>query len=193
MDTELSWQIHATMIITSDQEKHWLEALTREQDCAYNEAVKQVQTQHLREVEVTTDASCCSFKCRSTSQEEDFMQTWEESPEYGTTPWKRGRSLQQKPDKHKADQSPALPSKRRPGSRSYTPCERPCTLYNRSQSRHCSSSRCHAHSRHRYQSRHAAAVPHLTMTVLVTVTLHPGNGRWTPNQDQYNQCLCSTP
>ena len=30
-DTELSWQMHVTMMITSDQEKHWLEALTREQ------------------------------------------------------------------------------------------------------------------------------------------------------------------
>ena len=30
----------------------------------------------------------------------------------------------------------------------------------------------------------AAVVPHLTMTGLVIVTLRPGNGRWTPNQDQ---------
>ena len=61
-DTELSWQMHATMMITSDQEKHWLEALAREQDRACNEAVKQVQTRHLREVEATADAPCCSFK-----------------------------------------------------------------------------------------------------------------------------------
>ena len=39
----------------------------------------------------------------------------------------------------------------------------------------------------------AAIVPHLTMTGLVTVTLRPGNGQWTPNQDQYNQCLRSLP
>ena len=39
----------------------------------------------------------------------------------------------------------------------------------------------------------AAVVPHLTVTGLITVTLHPGNGRWTPNQDQYNQRLCSLP
>ena len=36
-----------------------------------------------------------------------------------------------------------------------------------------------------------AIVPHLTMTGLVIVTLHPRNGQWTPNQDQYNQRLRS--
>ena len=66
-DTELSWQMHATMMITSDQEKHQLEALAREQDCACNEAMKQVQTRHLREVEATADTPCRSFKCRSAS------------------------------------------------------------------------------------------------------------------------------
>ena len=39
----------------------------------------------------------------------------------------------------------------------------------------------------------AVTVPHLTMTGLITVTLHPGNSQYTPNQDQYNQCLCSLP
>ena len=38
-----------------------------------------------------------------------------------------------------------------------------------------------------------AVVLHLTVTGLVTTTLHPRSGRWTPNQDQYNQCLCSLP
>ena len=47
MDTKLSQQMHATNMITSDQEKHWLEVLTREQDCTCNEAMKQVQTRHL--------------------------------------------------------------------------------------------------------------------------------------------------
>ena len=93
-DTELSRQSHATMMITSDQEKHRLEALAREQDCACNEAVKQVQTRHLREVEATTDTPCCSFKCGSASQEEDSKRTCEESPEYGTTPRERGCSPQ---------------------------------------------------------------------------------------------------
>ena len=37
----------------------------------------------------------------------------------------------------------------------------------------------------------AAVAPHLTMTGLVIVTLCPRNGRWTPNQDQYNQPLHS--
>ena len=66
-DTELSWQTHATMMITLDQEKHQLEALTREQDRACNEAVKQVQTRYLREMEATADAPCHSFKCHSAS------------------------------------------------------------------------------------------------------------------------------
>ena len=93
-DTELSRQTHATMMITSDQEKHQLEALAREQDRTCNKAVKQVQTWHLQEVEATTDAPCSSFKCHSASREEDSKRTHEESPEYGTTPQERGCSLQ---------------------------------------------------------------------------------------------------
>ena len=94
MDTELSRQTDVTMMITSDQEKHWLEALTREQDHTCNEAMKQFQTRHLWEVEATADAPCRSFKRRSASQEEDSKRTHEESPEYGTMPWERGHSLQ---------------------------------------------------------------------------------------------------
>ena len=37
----------------------------------------------------------------------------------------------------------------------------------------------------------AGIVPHLTVTGLVIMTLRPGNGQWTPNQDQYNQPLHS--
>ena len=66
-DTKLSWQMHVTMMITLDQEKHQLEALTREQDSACNEAMKQVQTRHLREMEATADTPCHSFKCCSAS------------------------------------------------------------------------------------------------------------------------------
>ena len=146
-DTELSQQMHVTMMITSDQEKHWLEALTREQYHACNKAVKQVQTRHLREVEATADAPCRSFKCHSASREEDFKRTHEESPEYGTMPQERGHSLQQK-DKHKADWIPASPGKRHPGSWSYTPCKHAHTPCNHSQSGHRSSSRCRSHSRH---------------------------------------------
>ena len=146
-DTELSQQMHITMMITSDQEKHWQEALAREQDRACNEAMEQVQTRHLWEMEATADAPCRSFKCRSASQEEDPKRTCEELPEYGTTPRERGRSLQRK-DKHKADQIPALPGKRRPGSRSYTPCECARTPCNHSQSEHRSCSLCCSHSRH---------------------------------------------
>ena len=114
--------MHATMMITSDQEKHWLETLAREQDRTCNEAVKQVQNRHLREMEATADAPCRSFKCRSASQEGDSKWTREESPEYGTTPRETGCSLQQM-DKRKADRIPASPGKRHLGSQSYTPCE----------------------------------------------------------------------
>ena len=93
-DTKLSRQTHATMMITSDQEKHRLEALAREQDRACNEAMKQVQTRHLREVEATADAPCHSFKHCSASREEDSKRTREESPEYGITPLEGGRSPQ---------------------------------------------------------------------------------------------------
>ena len=93
-DTELSRQTHTTMMITLDQEKHRLEALAREQDHTCNEAVKQVQTRHLREMDATTDAPCHSFKCHSASREGDSKQTHEESPEYGTTPQERDSSLQ---------------------------------------------------------------------------------------------------
>ena len=146
-DTELSWQMHVTMMITSDQEKHWLEALAREQDCTCNKAVKQVQTRHLQEVEATADAPCCSFKHCSASREEDSKRTREESSEYGTMPQERGHSLQQK-DKHKADWILVSPGKRCPGSRSYTPCECARTPHNHSQSGHHSSSRHRSHSRH---------------------------------------------
>ena len=94
MDTELSQQTHATMMITSDRKKHRLEALAREQDRTCNEAMKQVQTRHLREVEATADTPCRSFKRRSASHEEDSKRTRKESPEYGTTPQERGRSLE---------------------------------------------------------------------------------------------------
>ena len=150
-DTELSRQTHVTMMITLDQEKHRLEALAREQDHACNEAVKQVQTRHLLEVEATADAPRHSFKHRSASREEDSKWTHEESPEYGTTPQERGHSLQQK-DKHKADRILASPGKRRLGSRSYTPCECARTPRNHSQSGHHSSSRCRSHSRHHSSS-----------------------------------------
>ena len=145
-DTELSRQMHATMMITSDQEKHQLEALTREQDHTCNKAVKQVQTRHLREMDATANTPCCSFKRCSASQEGDSKRTREESPEYGTMPQERGCSLQRM-DKRKADRIPASPGKRHPGSRSYTPCECARTPHNRSQSGHLLPSRCRSHSR----------------------------------------------
>ena len=71
-DTEMAWQTH-TLMITSNREKVWLEALIKEQDHAVNEAVRQVQEQHLEEVQAIADAirhqkdGWSSFKCRSTS------------------------------------------------------------------------------------------------------------------------------
>ena len=129
-DTEMSRQMHITMMITLDKEKHWLEALASEQDRACNEAIKQVQTRHLWEMEATADAPGHSFKCRSSSREEDSKRSHEELPKYGTTPLERGRSLQQR-DKHKADRIPASPGKRHPGSQSYTPHEHASTLSDR--------------------------------------------------------------
>ena len=41
-DTEMVWQAHTTLMITSDREKVWLEALIKEQDRTVNEAVRQV-------------------------------------------------------------------------------------------------------------------------------------------------------
>ena len=178
-DTELSRQTHITMMITSDQEKHRLEALTREQDCACDRAMKQVQTWHLSEIEATTDAPCCSFKCCSASGEEDSKRTREESPEYGTTPWERGCSLQWKSDKHKADCSRPHQVKGVWNPRVSHPVKVPA--------HHATILRVDITLR----ATVIAAVPHLAMTVLTTVTLHPGNGWWTWSKDQYNQHLCS--
>ena len=55
-DTEMVQQAHNTLMITSDREKVWLEALVKEQDRAMNEAVRQVQERHLEEVQAITDA-----------------------------------------------------------------------------------------------------------------------------------------
>ena len=54
-DTEMVWQTH-TLMITSDREKVRLEALIREQDRAIDEAVRQVQEWHLKEVQAIVNA-----------------------------------------------------------------------------------------------------------------------------------------
>ena len=51
----MAWQTN-TLMITSDREKVQLEALIKEQDRAIDEAVRQVQEQHLEEVQAITDA-----------------------------------------------------------------------------------------------------------------------------------------
>ena len=129
-ETEMVQQTHTTLMITSDREKVRLEALVKEQDCAMNKAVRQVQEWHLEEVQAITDAVQCredgrsSHKCCSASQEEDVKRSHEESPESGTKLQERGRSLHHK---SKSDlQFLALPSRRHPGSRSFTP-SRPCS------------------------------------------------------------------
>ena len=54
-DMEMAWQTH-TLMITSDREKVRLEALVKEQDQAIDEAMRQVQEQHLEEVQAIADA-----------------------------------------------------------------------------------------------------------------------------------------
>ena len=91
-DTEMAQQTHTTLMITRNREKVWLKALIKEQDRAINEAVREVQEQHLEEVQAITDAARCredgqsSNKHCSTSREEDVKRSREESPEYGTMP-----------------------------------------------------------------------------------------------------------
>ena len=186
-DTELFQQTHTTMMITSDQEKHWLEALTREQDRTCNKAVKQVQTRHLREMEATADIPCHSFKWRSASREGDSKQTREESPEYGTTPQERGRrvfnewtSIKQtrfRPHQVKDVWDPRvthpanMPAHHTTIPRVYTICPADAAL----------------------TAGTTAVAPHLTVTSLVIITLHPRNSQWTPNQDQHNQLQHSPP
>ena len=71
-DTEMAWQTH-TLMITGDREKVRLEALVKEQDCAVDETVRQVQERHLEEVQAITDTvqhqtdGWSSFKCSSAS------------------------------------------------------------------------------------------------------------------------------
>ena len=123
-DTEMVCQTHTTLMITSDREKVPLKALVKEQDHAINEAVRQVQEKHLEEVQAIMDAAQCREDGRSchkhcsASWEEDVKRSHEESPEYGTTPQERGRSLHHK---SKSDlQFPASPGRRHPGSQSFT-------------------------------------------------------------------------
>ena len=56
MDTEMVWQTHTTLMITSNREKVQLKALIKEQDPTINEAVRQVQEWHLEEVQAIADA-----------------------------------------------------------------------------------------------------------------------------------------
>ena len=152
-DMEMAWQIH-TLMITSNREKVRLEALVKEQDCAIDKAVRQVQEWHLEEVQAIADTvrhqedGQSSFKCCSASQEEDIKRSREESPEYGTTPRERGRSLHRK---SKSDlQYLALPGRRHLGSWSFTP------FGHRSHSRHHS----HSQSSMPGQSHHRDSIPH---------------------------------
>ena len=160
------WQTH-TLMITSDREKVWLEALIKEQDHAIDEAVRQVQERHLEEVKAIANTvqhwedGWSSFKCRSASQEEDVKRSCEESPEYGATPRERGRSLH---CKSKSDlQYPASPGRRCLGSWSFTPF------------RHWSHSRHHSHSQSSTpcQSCHRDSTPHTSRKRPVAKTPRP--------------------
>ena len=81
MDTEMAWQTHTTLMITSDREKVWLKALIKEQDRTINEAVRQVQERHLEEVQAIANTVQCqedrrsSHKRCSASREEDVKRS----------------------------------------------------------------------------------------------------------------------
>ena len=172
-DREIAWQTH-TLMITSNREKVQLEALVKEQDPAIDKAVRQVQEWHLEEVQAIADTvrhredGQSTFKCCSTSQEEDIKRSCEESPEYGATPQERGRSLHHK---SKSDlQYPASPGRRRPGSRSFTP------FGHQSHSRHRSNSR----SSMPGQTRHRDSTPHTSRKRPVAKTSRPTEA--TPTQ-----------
>ena len=156
-DKEMAWQTH-TLMITSDREKVRLEALVREQDRAIDEVVRQVQERHLEEVQAIADAirhredGLSSFKRHSASQEEDVKRSHEESPEYGSTPCNLHC-------KSKSDiQYPALPGRRRLGSRSCMPFGHCSHSRPQSLSRHCSQSwsSMPGHSHHRDSTPHTS-------------------------------------
>ena len=186
-DTELSQQTHATMMTTSDQEKHRLEALAREQDHACNEAIKQAQTRHLREVEATADAPCHSFKCRSAvvplerktpSGPMKSHLNMAPCPGREATVFNERTSIKQtgfQPRQVKGVRDPRVTH----------PANVPAhhTTVPRVDTVHPADAALTAGA--------AAVVPHLTVTGLVIATLHPRNSQWTPNQDQYNQRLHS--
>ena len=166
----MAWQTH-TLMITSNREKVWLEALVKEQDRAVDEAMRQVQERHLEEVQAIADAirhredGQSSFKHHSTSQEEDVKRSHEESPEYSSTPQERGRSLHHK---SKSDiQYPASPGRRHPGSQSFIPFGHCSHSRPQSQSRH------HSHSRSSTsgQSHHRDSTPHTSRKRPVAKTL----------------------
>ena len=124
-DTKMACFTHTTLMITSNREKVRLEALIREQDLTVNEAIRQVQEWHLGGMQAIIDTThcredeCSTHKHRSTSQEDDVKRSREESPEAGTVPQERGRSLHHK---SKSDlQYPTSPSRRCPSSQSFIP------------------------------------------------------------------------
>ena len=85
---------------------------------------------------------------------QDIKRSCEESPEYDATPRERGHSLHRK---SKSDlQYPASPSRRHPGSQSFTP------FRHHSHSRPRSHSKHHSHSQSSMpgQSHHRDSTPH---------------------------------
>ena len=93
-------------------------------------------------------------------REEDVKRSREESPESGTTPWKRGRSQH---CKSKSDlQFPASPGRRRPGYQSFTP-SRPCL---NSRSSTPGQSRRRDSTLHTSRKRPVARPPRLTEIML---------------------------
>ena len=176
-DTELSLQMHATMIITSDQEKHQLEALAREQDRACNEAVKQVQTWHLREVEDITDAPCHSFKRHSASREKTPSRPMKSHPNMVPHPGREAAVFNKSLTSIKQTRSQPRQVKGIWDPGVTHPANVPAhhATISRVDTVHPADATLTAGA--------AAVVSHLTVTGPGTITLHPRNGRWTPNQD----------
>ena len=123
-DKEMVWQTH-TLMITSDREKVQLEALIKEQDCAIDKAVRQVQEGHLEEVLAIADAvqhredGRSSFKCRSASERKTSKDPVRSLQSTVPHPKKEDTACTANPNQISSNL--ASPGRRHLGSQSFTP------------------------------------------------------------------------
>ena len=122
----------ATLMITTDREKIWLDTLNREQDWAISSTLREVQERHMEEIQAMAGTTThgksdghSTHKCHSASPEEDVKQSREESLEAGTIPHERRCSLHHKSKSNL--QFPASPGKQHPCSTSFTAVECSCS------------------------------------------------------------------